>query len=710
MRFQMMIFTAVLCLAAIAAVGAPPLLTGSECDNSIGPVVTTWNSPPITGATDYIGLPDPIGTTWYDYQHNGSQSRMIAVGTDGSIHCCWTNGLNSSASLRKIYYNKKLPSGSWQYPSTGVQVNAVDRTGYCTLDLDPSNNPVISYHGYYTAPEPNHGYVWNSTGEHALPAPPAPTVEIAWPHTCVDSHGYIHVIAFANNVSGTVSGNLKYTRSQNGGTTWTPWQLVDSLGTAAAVGYTLTADPVSGKVAMGWIKPLSNLVMQGEIYYIESSDGVTWNFANKVNMTNFGTGGHPATADSRCYDDMSLLYDHAGNLHASYTTVQYPTATNGGKIWHWSTATGHRFVTGTYVANAWTTLNAPGAWRRSIDRSSLGESAANTLYIQWGQCTTPGDVSSNASAYGNWDVWATYSLNGGHDWKAPVNVTATATPGGLPGACLSENWANMAKKVTTKLNVLYIKDLDAGGIPQSEGTWQLDPVIYQGVPVDSILTGLTVDVTPTGSTTVPPGGGSVPYTLVISNTGTRVLHLDAWIDLQLPNLSIQPVLSRLALTLPPGAAITRSLSQSVPGSAPAGTYSQRLHTGDMAWNNVYAEDSFPFTKTAVDAAGGGTWACSGWDDPVETGIVAPATYLLASVSPNPFNPTTAISYELRAASFVSLKVSDATGRLVATLADGLRDAGTHQVTFDGSNLPSGLYFVRLQAGEFTVTQKLILLK
>jgi hypothetical protein len=307
-------------------------------------------------------------------------------------------------------------------------------------------------------------------------------------------------------------------------------------------------------------------------------------------------------------------------------------------------------------------------------------------------------------------VYATYSLNGGHDWKAPVNVTATATPGGTPGNCLSENWANMAKKVTTKLNVVYIKDLDAGGIPQSEGTWQLDPVIYQGVPVDSILTGLTVDVTPTGSTTVPPGGGSVPYTLTIQNTGTRILHLDAWIDILLPNQNIQPVLSRLALTLPPGASITRSLSQSIPGSAPAGTYSQRLHTGDMEWNNVYAEDSFPFTKSAVDVSGGGTWACTGWDDPAETAIVAPVTHLLASATPNPFNPTTTISYTLPQTEFVSLSIYNVSGAEVAQLVHGIREAGNHQVSFDASGLTSGMYLYRLTAGTNTATGKMVLLK
>jgi hypothetical protein len=78
--------------------------------------------------------------------------------------------------------------------------------------------------------------------------------------------------------------------------------------------------------------------------------------------------------------------------------------------------------------------------------------------------------------------------------------------------------------------------------------------------------------------------------------------------------------------------------------------------------------------------------------------------------PNPFNVSTAIGYELPAASFVSLNVYDTSGRLVSTLIDGWREAGTHETTFEGSKLASGIYLAKLEAGEYTAVQKLVLLK
>ena len=78
--------------------------------------------------------------------------------------------------------------------------------------------------------------------------------------------------------------------------------------------------------------------------------------------------------------------------------------------------------------------------------------------------------------------------------------------------------------------------------------------------------------------------------------------------------------------------------------------------------------------------------------------------------PNPFNPTTTLSYQLPEAGRVHLAIYDISGRQVADLIDGWREAGSHGVTFDASNLPSGIYIARLQAGNVSTSQKLVLVK
>jgi hypothetical protein len=96
----------------------------------------------------------------------------------------------------------------------------------------------------------------------------------------------------------------------------------------------------------------------------------------------------------------------------------------------------------------------------------------------------------------------------------------------------------------------------------------------------------------------------------------------------------------------------------------------------------------------------------------ELGI--PEHFALLPNYPNPFNPGTVIRYQVSGDSgqsrAVSLKVFDVVGREVATLVEGSRSPGVYEVRFDGTNLSSGVYFCRLQAGSFTGTQKLVLMK
>ena len=78
--------------------------------------------------------------------------------------------------------------------------------------------------------------------------------------------------------------------------------------------------------------------------------------------------------------------------------------------------------------------------------------------------------------------------------------------------------------------------------------------------------------------------------------------------------------------------------------------------------------------------------------------------------PNPFNPSSTISYGLPHTSFVTLTVYNTLGQQVAQLVNEQQQAGYHDVVFRGDGLASGVYFYRIQAGEFVSTKRLLLLK
>ncbi|MBI5020019.1 MAG: T9SS type A sorting domain-containing protein [Ignavibacteriales bacterium] len=90
--------------------------------------------------------------------------------------------------------------------------------------------------------------------------------------------------------------------------------------------------------------------------------------------------------------------------------------------------------------------------------------------------------------------------------------------------------------------------------------------------------------------------------------------------------------------------------------------------------------------------------------------VIPKEFSLFQNYPNPFNPVTTIRYQLPINSHLKLKVFDLLGIEVSTLVNENKNAGSYEVEFDGSKLPSGVYFYRLQTGSYVETKKLLLMK
>jgi len=78
--------------------------------------------------------------------------------------------------------------------------------------------------------------------------------------------------------------------------------------------------------------------------------------------------------------------------------------------------------------------------------------------------------------------------------------------------------------------------------------------------------------------------------------------------------------------------------------------------------------------------------------------------------PNPFNPSTNIKYQVGNDGFVTLEVFNSLGEVAATLISEFKQAGTYQISFNGSNLPSGVYIYILKSGNFIQSKKMILLK
>jgi hypothetical protein len=89
---------------------------------------------------------------------------------------------------------------------------------------------------------------------------------------------------------------------------------------------------------------------------------------------------------------------------------------------------------------------------------------------------------------------------------------------------------------------------------------------------------------------------------------------------------------------------------------------------------------------------------------------APSVFVLTQNYPNPFNPTTTIKYSIPKLSFVTIKIYDVIGSEVATLVNEEKPFGNYELNWSAANLPSGVYFYQLKAGNYINIKKMILLK
>jgi hypothetical protein len=232
---------------------------------------------------------------------------------------------------------------------------------------------------------------------------------------------------------------------------------------------------VSDKVAIVYTHSLDTASQwKNDIYYIQSTDGVTWDFRNgKHNVTNYGHG------DSLyCYTDVAALYDYNDDLHMVWNS-QYVSSAGGAyynsKLLHYDVSSGtiHQIC---QFDSLWPSAGCDfGAWNFSYAKMSVAVDAQNHLFTTY----TSWDTSDcSAAGYANGDIYLRYSVDHGATWTNAINITNSQTPACEPGDCDSDHWSSIAEVADTAIHVFYVNDKDAGGVVQTEGSVTDNPMLY----------------------------------------------------------------------------------------------------------------------------------------------------------------------------------------------------------------------------------------
>lgn len=462
-----------------------------------------------------------LGLTSYDYQANDSPGHQVArmPGAD-IVHFVWMHwdrlpSAGVDYTDRFVAYNSyRISDGVVIQGFDGTNINLGDgaRAGYPACDVWDDNSAQVVLHQREDVSLPYNP--WHL----AFPTPGSPLhinsglggygsggcPEVLWPKVAASRDGSrtSHVLAHSNTNDCPLD-LLWYWRYD--GTNWTGPVIIDST---PQISYTIADDPTGDKLAVAvHVSNWSSMNGINNVAYLESTtDGAGWIAGSETKtknvITNYDTDAGPGA-----FLHLAPAYDHSGILHIVWDEQEDANDNALTAIKHWNS---QRQTIRTVALAYWETPLLTGVFNLNLAKISMGIGDGSTLcqggaesnedylyvlYTRFGGPTPEEQADASAGGYYNGELYLSASTTGGNSWSAPVNLTNTKTPdcnpgvsdttGGLPqrsdSVCRSEHWATIGLAVSD-IDIFFISDLDAGGIPQGEGTWQLNPVHYYRIP------------------------------------------------------------------------------------------------------------------------------------------------------------------------------------------------------------------------------------
>lgn len=582
-----------------------------------------------------------------------------------NFSACW-NDLSYGNSSRYTLngYDWFLSNPSWGATMYGDPVSGFDSLGNCFQD-----NMYGGITGTKLAKSTNGGANWVSvinfnTGN-----------DKNW-FACDQTNG-----PYKNYIYGTMTpGNVK--RSTDNGASMT--QVYTASNTYPGMSVCVGPNVLTGNVSGGAVYVVTNTGSTAYSYnynfYCSTDGGTNWSLKSSQAFPGYvgtWTGSRHSVSGVRTRPYPFITADNSfgsyrGRLYLVYAK-NTPNSTPGypDVYCHYSTDQGATWSTSVIVnddANTQTHHQFfPSAW---CDKET------GKLYVMWSD-------TRNCATSDSCEIYASYSTNG--------------------GASFVTN-----QKISNAKMRIYCPTCGGGGSPVYQGDYS-----YVGSNKKCAIIAWTDFRAGTFGSYVgyfPDFGMKlIPTTDSLNNTNGSVT-----IQMNVPSVKLysDTVLVTAAITPTPGTGTltiaypsTNRLT-SFPGSVPvritatggvtAGTYTLTVTAAGPNGTPVHKRTATLYVSGAIIGVGNNSNVVN--------------KYELFQNYPNPFNPSTTIEYNLLTKGEVKFTVYDIVGKEVAKLDMGIQEAGKNSVVFNASNLGSGVYFYKIQAGEFTDTKKMFLIK
>lgn len=464
MRAALTILIVVAFMASLAVADNPlKRFSSTANDGSVDYGTQAPAGPHQPTVTDSPGI--IVGTSSYEYQTNGSSGKRIFLDSMGGVHIAWTKGTTLGSRPRYVFYNFMDEEGMWLGET---QISQTNGTGFITLTGKTTGEAIAAYH---KADPPSNCAsaidLFRGSGifeEHDLDA----GAGYIWPYVSRDINGRLHMIATVNE--GPPS-RTAYAYSTDEGVTWSGWSLVRNNSNLSMI---ICSSPVSAKSAI--VVADFNADSLFDVFYIESEDGIAWDFNDALDITNY-TPDDSLTA----WPDVDAVYDYDDVLHIGYIALDLYDAEEIGDAWHWSSTAGNSIIASAREgcpSQSW-------YYYACIMKINLGVDPSNgNILAIWSEGSHD-DVSQ--AGFANHDLYAAGSDDGGTTWYGKVDLTNSPTPGCAPPDCDHDDWCSLAEKVDGKLHIMYVDDDDAGAAWRPQGVWTMNNVLYLEVDEGDLI-------------------------------------------------------------------------------------------------------------------------------------------------------------------------------------------------------------------------------
>ncbi len=497
----------------------------------------------------------------------------------------------------------------------------------------------------------------------------------------VDINGnfYIYTVSL-NDFTG--SGELWVFKSTDGGETFNQVYQMTSTTAFEDKEWSATdlnpASPFANNLYCSWTRFSGGT----EILLVRSTDeGINWSTPVSVSDESSVQGSFPAVGPN---GELYVVWRHSGQ-------IMFDKSTDGGVT----------FGTDIVVSNA------PSAWFPHMAVDLSGEPRNGYIYVTW-----------NDERNGDDDVFVCYSSDGGDSWSTPIRVNNDPVGNGK-----IQYWPSIAISELGEITILFYdtRNTPSNSFIEAYIARSIDGLNFTNellssepsptsIPNNDVRFGDYIAIDAYGGNVVPvwtderAGGFDMDiYTAVINPI----------VPVELTAFSAKVINGKTILKWQTatelnnlGFEIERSLTQETwrtIGFVEGHGTTTEPQNYSLTDNGIGGTVYYRLKQIDFD----GTYEFS---FVLEVNSATVTTIDLEQNYPNPFNPSTNIKYQVGNDGFVSLEVFNSLGEVVATLINEFKQAGTYQMSFNASNLPSGVYIYILKSGDFIQSKKMILLR